>query len=323
MSWSPRKKLAVVLLVFLGVLSFGAWQVLTRAVLVKEASSFIVPVLWFAGVFFILLQGALLWKERWFSAVATGCLLLPSLIQTTTPVHLTLVIIGMGSAYVGLRRIQRELTERIHLSLRRSLSVGLSFLIFAVSVVCTSQYYEQVRLMTWDRLVPSFDFSKGLGSLVIRAATPFSPELRNLQNTSVTVDEFLGGIQKPQPEDTASLAAIDPTKDTLWQQELARTKSELGRLLHREVSGSENMQSLMAEVIRKKMISLFSVQDQASVVPVLPLILSILVFLTIYPLLAFTVPFLSLIAHAFFGLYRQFGWVKVTALSVEQEVIES
>lgn len=323
MSWSSRKKLAAALLLLLSVLSFGAWYALEQAVLVKEASSFLVPALWFGGLFLVLLQGVLIWKERWFSLLVAGGLLLPSLVQTTTLAHIVLVFISMSSAYIGLRRIQRELEERIHLSLRRSLSAGLSFLVLAVSLVFTSQYYEYARFMTWERLVPSFDFSKGLGSLVIRAATPFSPELRDLQDTSVTVDEFLVGIQKTEEHDEVSPGTTPGTENSIWQQELLRTKSELGRLLNREVSGSENMQSLMAEVLRKKMISLFSAQDQQVTVPVLPLILSILVFLTIYPLLAFTVPVLSLFVGIFFRLYRSLGWVKVSPLPVEQEVIES
>lgn len=321
MPWSSRKKLAISLIVLLSLLSLGAWNALARAVLVEEASNFLVPALWFAGLFVVLLQGILLWQERWFSVVVTGALLLPSIVQVATLSHMILIVVGMMSAYIGLRRIQRELSERLHLSLRRSLSAGIGFLLLAVSLVFTSQYYEYARFMTWERLVPSFDFSKGLGSLVIRAATPFTPELRNLQGASVTVDEFLMGIQQSQKSESDSHVGAAP-ENSLWQQELARTKNELGRLLHREVSGSENMQALMAEVLRKKMMSLFSVQDQQSAVPVLPFILSILVFLTIYPLLAFAVPLLSLLAHALFRFYCHVGWVTVAPRAVEQEVIE-
>lgn len=321
MLWSARKKLAVAFLIGLGIFSFGAWHALSRAVLVEEASSFLVPILWFVPLFLFLLTGAILWQEKEFSVLAAFFLVTPSLIEALSPWHALLVLISGLLVFSGLRRIQHELAERLHLSVRRSLLAGMTLLVFGVSIVLSSQYFVHAETLSWERLVPSFDLAEGTGPFLLRMMKPFYPGIDTLQDKTVTVDSFLREVQVRN--ETPAMNAPLEVQNMFWEQELARTKKELGRLLGREVIGTENMQAILAEVLRKKTVALFSQESGKLPIPILPFFLSFLLFLTLYPLLAFFVPIVGLLAHLLLRIFVWAGWVRKNLVTVEQERIEA
>lgn len=318
--WSPRQKLASVLLVLMLLVSFFTWRALARGVLIEEASSFLIPALWFGLLFLFLLAGALVWQEKVLALLAAIFLVVPSLFQAWGMAHFLIVLFSIGLVWLGLRRVQHELSERIHLSVRRSLAAGLGLLVLGVSLTLSSQYFVHAKSLSWERLVPSFDLAEGVGPLVLHSLRPFSPELASLQDRTVTVDDFLRDVQM---KNTERGQLIPPgMQETFWRSELNRTKQELGRLLGREILGTENMQTLLSEVLRKKTVAFFSNEHQSLPVPVLPLFLSVLMFLTLYPLMAFLAPFVGSIVGLVFRLLRHIGWIQVALVSTEREVIE-
>lgn len=315
-----RKILGLCLLFAGGVFGFGAWYTLSRGILIAEASTFLVPFLWYLPLILSLLLGALLWQERSFALAGTVAIFLPSILQAPTVTH-SLIVVGSGAlVFLGIQRVQSELNERIHLALRRSLLAGAPLFVLGMSLVLSSQYFVQAQTLSWERLVPSFDLAEGAGPVVIQMIKPFYPELGRLQDKTVTVDSFLREVQESSRSEAPAVLPR-ATQDMLWEEELARTKKELSRLLGREVLGTENMQALLNEVLRKKTIALVSEESTKLPVPVLPLFLAILLFLTLYPLLAFLMPFVSLLAVLFFRSFRAWGWVQVTTLAVERERI--
>ncbi len=304
-----------------GVFSLGAWHALSRAVLVEEASSFLVPTLWFTVLFLFLLTGAMLWQEKQFAVLAAFFLVIPSLFEALSPWHALLVTISGILVYFGLRRIQHELDERLHLSVRRSLLSGMTLLVFGVTITLSSQYFVHVETLSWERLVPSFDLAEGTGPLLLRMIKPLYPGIDTLQDRSVTVDSFLREVQVRN--ETPVMNAPLEVQNMFWEQELTRTKKELGRLLGREVVGTENMQTILAEVLRKKTVALFPNEDSKLPIPILPFFLSLLLFLTLYPLLAFLVPLVGLLAALLFRIFTALGWVRKNLMSVEKEQIEA
>lgn len=319
MAWSQRQKLALVLLFGLGVFSVGAWEAFARGVLVEDASSFLVPALWFTPLFLFLLLGSILWQEKTFLITGSILVVVPSIWQAMTISHAVIVIFSSLLILMGLLRIQSELTARVRLSIRRSIGAGMTLLLFGMTITLSSQYFVHVQSLSWERLVPSFDLAEGVGPLLLRVLRPISPELGQLQDTTVTVDSFLTEVQN---KDNLDLPLSAGMTSQFWNEELQRTKRELGRLLGREVSGTENMQAILSEVLRKKTIAFFSNETQNLPIPVLPLFLSLLLFLTLYPLLAFLVPIVGMVAGIFLRLFRRFGWVTVVRVTTEQEKIE-
>lgn len=319
MQWSPRQKLAAGILTTLLLVSFGAWYAIERAVSVPEASHFLIPLLWFFVVCSVFLLGALFWQERALSFLGALFLMVPSAMQEVSWIHGGIVLLAIVLVYRSLRRIQEEMSERIFLSVRRILSAGLGMIVLAISLVISSQYYFNIRTSPWEDLVPNFDFAQGAAPLVWRTVQPLSPELARLGDTTVTVDTFLREVKLRQQGESLSQG---PTDDVLWEAELARTKNELGRLLGREVLGTENMQTLLSEALHRKLLALFSSQHEKLPVPLLPLFLTILIFLTVYPLMAFLLPGITAFVAVLFQLLRRLRVVRVTTVVGEREVIE-
>lgn len=321
MAWSARKILALALIFAIGVFSSGAWYVFGRGVVVEEASTFIMPTLWFLPFFLTLLLGSLVWQEKTFTILAVALSVFPSVLQTPTLVHALIATFSAGLLFIGLRRIQEEVRERIHFSFKRSLAAGMSMLVLGVSLTLSSQYFMHTRLLPWDRLVPSFDLAEGAGPFLLRLLQPLYPEIAKFQDKTVTVDDFLKQVQTTQMSTTLSQLPQD-TQNAYWTQELARTKQQLSQLLGREVTGRENMQTLLTEVLRKKTIAFVSEENNHLPVPILPFFLSLLLLLTVYPLLAFLMPVVGGIAHLIFQICVWAKWIQITKRVVEQEVIK-
>lgn len=320
MQWSSRQKLGIGLLVFSALSSWASWQVLERAVLVEGASSFLIPSLSVAGLLLLVFLGSLVWQERSFQWLAASFLVIPSMLSALSLSHGLVMILAIGLIAFGLHRIHQELHERIHLSIRKSILLGTTPLLLAISLLLSSQYYVHAEQLSWNRLVPSFNLAEGFGPLAIKLIAPFYPEMQKLNDAEVTVDSFLTEVQTR--EKPSWIEFVPPAgQETLLKGELERTKSELGRLLGRQVMGHENMQALLAEIIQQKTFTLLSKEQQILPVPILPFILSLLLFLTVYPLMAFLAPLVVLIVIGLFQLLRRTGWLVVKTESVEREFI--
>ena len=320
MSWTSRQKLGIGLLVSLALTSSVVWKIVERAVFVESASTFLLPALVLGLMLIILFTGSILWKEKSLVALASAFVTVPSLFSALSLVHMILIIVASVIIYRGLCRIQSDLMERIHLSVRKSLSVGMTMVFLGTSLLLSSQYYVHVQQLPWERLVPSFNLAEGIGPIILRIITPFYPEIKQLSDNEVTVDGFLYDVQKR--EETKLLNELSPlSQKYLLQQELDRTKKQLSGLLGREVLGGENMQALLSEVIHRKTIALFSGEQKRLPVPVLPFFLSVLLFLTVYPIMNFLSPILIFGSVILFRIFRLAQWIEIRQETVKREVM--
>ncbi len=320
MSWTPRQKLSIGLLVVLALLSSLAWQIVERAVLVEEASSFLLPAFALGLTMATLFLGSLIWKEKGLMALAAAFMVIPSLFVAISLVHGIVLLVAAMVIYFGIRRIHSDMVERIHIAVRRSLLVGMGMVFLGVSLLLSSQYYVHVQQLSWEQLVPSFNLADGVGPIVLKVITPLYPEIGQLANDQVTVDGFLQDVQKREGGtllDSMPLA----TQRIFLEQELKRTKKQLGDLLGREIVGNESMQSLLSEAVHRKTIAFFSGEQAHLPVPILPFFLSILLFLTVYPIMNFLAPILVVVVVILFRSFRLLHWLDIRQEKVEQEVL--
>ncbi len=319
MVWSARRKLGIALLILLAVASWVGWQFVERAVLVESASHFLLPAVAIVLMVGCLFFGAIVWQEPSFRWLAASFLGFPSLLAAFSWSHIGVIVLALALTYVGLQRIQGELSERLHLSVRKSLLIGTTPLLLAVSLLISSQYYTHAQSLTWEKLVPSFSLGEGAGAWFLKGLSPFFPELRQLGDSQATVDSFLGEVHARQQ---SSIDALPPGVQSVFlESELTRAKGQLKELLGREVSGNESMQSIVSEALQRKLITLVSGGAEQLPVPLLPLVLSLLLFLTIYPLLAFAAPALVVLVSLLVRLARRLSWIMVKSERVEHEVI--
>ncbi|MFZ1654556.1 MAG: hypothetical protein WBO92_01020 [Candidatus Moraniibacteriota bacterium] len=319
---SRRPIIALVLLFAAAGVTYFGFSSVTDAVLVEGASVFVAPAAWFFIALILFAIGALVWRERAYQLVASVVLVAPSFFFTPTLVHAAVILIASLSLFIGLLHVSRELGARVRLSLYRSVAVGMSPIILAVSLVISSQYYAHINTLAWDQLVPSFDLAEGSGAWLLRIAGTLSPSLATLQDRNLSVDTFLSelrpAIEVGGPEETLS----NGVGEAVRQAELIRSKMELSRLLGRSVSGDESMNSILSEALRKKTVAFVSGDaTDAAKVPFLPFFLSILLFFTVFPIGSLLAPPALSLATVIFAFLVRSGFVTLKHVTVEQDVI--
>ncbi|MFA9262117.1 MAG: hypothetical protein ACEQSB_02035 [Undibacterium sp.] len=319
---SKRQTIALLLLGLTGAFASLAFSAVTNAVFSKTASVFVVPIIWFFFLLTVFALGAVLWQETVYRSLGSVFLYLPSLFFAPSLIHLGIIVFAALVTFIALIRIGREFGERTHVSIYRGVTVGFAQTIFALTLVVSSQYYQHVNTLSWDELVPSFDLAEGTGAWLLRTASKFSPSLAALQNRDLSVDSFLQEIKPVVMLENGNIVDRG-VNEALRQAEVLRSKTELSKLLGREVAGNENMNAVLSEVLRKKMIAFVSGSEKKTSlsVPFLPFILAILLFFTVYPLGSILgAGALSFAALVFSGLVRG-RMIEVKLVPTEREVI--
>jgi hypothetical protein len=250
-------------------------------------------------------------------------LILPSFFFAPTLTHAVVLCIAGIFVFGGLLRIGRELSARIKLSLYRTVFVGLSPIIFALSLVISSQYHAHIEILPWDRLVPSFDLAEGTGAWMLRIAGKLSPSLATLQESNPSVDNFLRELRPVIEVGGSEETLSNGIGEAVRQAEILRSKLELSRLLGRTVNGDENMNAILSEVLRKKVVAFVSgdATGDAAAVPFLPFFLTLLLFFTVYPFGAILAPFALSLATVLFASLVRSRFVILKKVPAEQEII--
>lgn len=320
MLWTARQKLGIGLLITLSLVSVVTWKVIERAVLVETASSFLFPGLVLGSMLVLLFTGSLIWKERSLIGLAAVFATVPSLLVAISMVHSIILVIAACIIYLGLLRIRDDMTDRIHVTARKSILSGAAAVFLGLSLLLSSQYYVHVQQLSWEQLVPSFNLAEGIGPIVLKVIAPLYPEVGALADNQVTVDNFLQDVQERQAGTLLENISAS-TQKLLLAEELQRTKKQLSGLLGREVIGTENMHNLLSEAIHRKTVAFFAQENTRLPVPVLPFFLSILLFLTVYPIMNFFAPLLIAGATILFRIARLLRWIEIRHEDVEQEVV--
>lgn len=320
---SQRQIIALVILFAVAFVAYFGFSSVTDAVLVSGASVFLAPMAWFFLLITLFSIGSIIWRERIHQVVASLLIVLPSLFFAPTLTHAVLLVVAGIFVFGGLLRIGRELGARLKFSLYRSVFVGMSQIIFALSLVISSQYYSHIEPLPWDRLVPSFDLAEGTGAWMLRVAGTFSPSLASLQNRDLSVDDFLYELRPAVEVGGSTESLSNGLGEAVRQAEILRSKIELSRLLGREVGGDESMNEILSEVLRKKIVAFVSgnAAGSADTVPFLPFFLAILLFFTIYPFGTFLAPVALALAAVFFALLIRAGFVAIKKVPAEQEIV--
>lgn len=330
-----REVAACLSVLLLGVLATAAWRCLALAVTTTGASQLLVSGAYLLGVGASFALGALLARERWIALLLALAPWLPGLFWAPTLTHGAWTLLATVFSYSSVRKVQHELAERVQLSFRKSLALGLGGFMLALSCVTTSLYYHEAKMLSLDRLLPSFDLGQGSGTWLVRLMGMLSQPMNTLSREHITVDQFLGGFV---PSDKTSAAPALPEHFlTALQQEgidfamlsgrtledtaLTEWRGELGRFLGREVRGDEAVTSVIAEMLRHKLIAALSGAEasRALPVPILPAVFAFLVFFTVYPLAALARPLWGLLASALAHFLLRAKVLKLERVMREQE----
>ncbi len=329
-----RETVGLVLIPLIVLSAYCAWRSLAAAILVPEASPLLAPFLLFSLAIIFFIVGSVLWSEALFALLGTLALFLPSIAIAPKPWHLLFLFLGSVLSFFATRHVQREVRERIFFSFMRSSLLGLPLFILGLSLAIASQYFVHLHSLPWERLVPNFDFGQGIGAWSLRMAGHLYSPLKSLEDSNRSVDDFFMSLNTreretaPAPSAPSSLENSTEGRELLanlsasaQSLQLLEFHSKLSELLGRPVKGDEKMSAVLAEILRKKTLSVVSssITVSSQPVPVIPFVLAGLLFLTVYPAGSFLLIVWVALAAIIFSLLRIFHIVALEKRTVDQE----
>lgn len=350
-----KRKIFTILFCALTVLfAVGAWFAVWRAILIPDSSAWLVPMILFslyvicACFSIILAKDLLLLEFSLLSSLAASIFFAPSLWQVLA------IIFGGYFLFTASRLIRRDFELNVAISPWKSLRAGKSYLLVAITLVICVQYFLTIRKIDGQINIPKFDITPISKQIVMPILVSFNPTLRSLNDETMTVDQFILQSQKDVLEDQSQnlddsfLDAQLPSDITEQEKkflkkqakenfdkskkQIASKNQELVlQMGHKEFSdmlgipiyGDEKVTEVFAGLVDRKLNDFFSspvggVQKNQ----LLPIILTVILFLTIYPIASVLSIGCFLIVKSGIFLMIHFGVLKVKKIQVMKEIFE-
>ncbi|MDD5084289.1 MAG: hypothetical protein PHT88_05185 [Candidatus Moranbacteria bacterium] len=332
---------------------FFGWLAVNQNITTPEANGWLFPILLFSLGISTLCIIAFVSKEK--PIVIGGALLafLPSLFFVQDAKFLPFLCVGIVLSIVGLFSMRRDMGLNMHISIRRSIHHGIGWLIFSFSLVIASLYYMQIQHASGEELLQKLSLDQTSHAVLTQALGLMNPEFRKVNQENVTVDEFLLNFQKdqstgdeevpaPSDEELLQMAGIMPSdprapqaltqikkslKDSTGSINTKRLVLEQGRrqlsgIVGVPLSGNEPIADILSQVIDQRIRTYFRPDVANGSASVLPFVLSVILFVTLWSLGAFLGILWRYLAAAIFLALCSFGAIRIQRVMVEQEVIE-
>ena len=349
MQWTRRKKLLIGHFVVLCVLSVVFGSFFFETVQLPETARLLSAFLYASGLFIWLLVGFIIWKERLVRAAGAFVFTLPVFFQVTDwRIYIGGAIV-IGLLYVAAVMVEHERKERRKFSSVRMLLVAKQTSILAFSIALSLGYFASIRSLSWEDLEPRFRLGHGAIEKILEWGGYIQPELGVLVQEKKTVDEYILSLDQTSslaPGDEVSQFeqlnnevgrlraqginvefsgdALASVRGIAEENVLVVGRQQLSELVGRPVRGDERADEVFSEVLQTKVSSLLDgsrvrerISDQA-----LPFFISMLFFLTIWPigLLFFLV--WSFGATMLIAIFRSFRWISCAERTILQEQLE-
>ena len=349
MQWTHRKKLIAFHLVILCILSGTFWRYFSNTVQFPETFRLVMTLIFASGVFSWVFVGFLLWNEKWMKGIGVFVFTLPIFFQTT---GWQAYLGGMAVVlflYLTARMVEHEQKERLKFSAVRTLLVAKQMSVFAFSLALSLGYFTYIRSLSWNDLEPRFRLGQGVIEKILEWGGYVQPELGSLIREKKTVDEYLLSLnessllsnndetkQFEQLNDEVgrlraqginvefSGDALSSVRGVAQENVLVTGRKQLSELTGRPVQGNEQIGAVFAEVLQTKVSALLEGSRVRERIPdhVLPFFISLLFFLTVWPIGLLLFPVWGVVAAAWITLFRSFQWIVITKRTVIQEQVD-
>ena len=260
--------------------AFLSWYILYRAVTVPGSSIWAAPItVFFILVVFFFLCTVLVRRTAYLGTVLAASLLL-SLVFAATLLHFTVLALASVVAYYALRNIRESLALSIRLRFFTSFMSGRSYLVFALIVAVTSQYYALVSRAGGEVNLPTFEISRAAALSFGKLYGHINPKYSFFSSArEMTVDKFI-----LQNQNTALPGKVQEQPAGAVSPVLEQGRKQLSELSGRQLSGSEQVADVFVDLVTRKINDYFSVGiAQSGKSSAIPLFLTAVLFLTLLP----------------------------------------
>ena len=321
------KILKYVLIFMTLLMAFFSWQSVERAINVPEASNWGVPIPSFSLLFVlfyldvILIRRFFILQSMFLAALAT------SFIFSFSFGHLVIAILAYLLILWSLMKIKRDLHLNVKVSLWKSIGAGSLLMLFAISVMISSQYYAEVKDLSSARLIPKFNFGEVTGGATSKILSSVNPDFKKLDQEGLTVDQFILETQKDQmpmdlPEGLSGAMAekLAMEEEKILLQEGRKKFSEIAGA---PLTGQEKISDVFSGIINQRIDQYLGskMSDPEEKSP-LPFILAIALFLTVLPLGSLLSTVWIIVVEIIVWIFKKTDLIRIAKVPVEMEVIE-
>lgn len=336
---------------------FLAWRSVDRAINVPDASVWGAPTILFSLFFVLSYLDIIVIKRIVILQLVFLAVLVLSFVYIHSFWHVIAIILSYLFALWALLKIKKDLRLNVKISLWKSIRTGSTLLLFAISMMITSQYYFEVKDLDSAHLIPQFNVGAMTGGLTSKIISVINPGFKNLDQEGLTVDQFILETAKNQAQDQGAdivgsqvdqmVEKSSPSmtlqqKQLLKEQtlqkmnsassEIAKSQNEImvqeGRKKFSEIAGidltgSEKVSEVLSGVVNRKINqylgSGLSGSEQSSP---LPIIMAIGLFLTVLPFGSLLNTLWMLVVELVIWIFIRFEFIRIAKIPVEMEVIE-
>ena len=195
--------------------------------------------------------------------------------------------------------------------------------------------------MPLDKLLPRLSIDSLTSKLTMQLVKYSIPNLQNLDADNSTVDQLIANNQKDQLESLDILNKVQ-TPDNLSEIDAAIIKSEAGKIAESnkalvlaesrkqfsdlagmELKGDEKVADVFTQMINKKISeAIVPKVGESPKVPIIPIIISAALFITIFYLGYFVTPLWILLGYLVFLILVKTQVIKIVIVPAEIEMIE-
>jgi hypothetical protein len=353
-----HKKLDISLTALTLIFSFISWFSVNRAINVENSSIWAVPIFCFSLYFITLCLSFVLIRKKFAVEIMVLVSFLLSFIFSWDISRIFAFIFASLGMAIALYKIKKDMLLNIKVDLGKSIGTAKFIIVLSIALMISSQYYGEVKNRDGQKIIPKLDLSSITNVVTPNLISIINPQFKSLDNNGLTVDEFVLQIQNDQIKNNPLAENNDQKinemiekqggsnltseqkdaikKDTLEQlaqseNELAKTsqalvleegRKKLSEMSGHQLSGSEKITEVFSDIVNKKINEyLMPGIDQGSM-PILPIIIAIILFLTIAYLGNLVSILLVQIVKFIFKLFIRYGWITIKKIQTEVESIE-
>lgn len=350
-----RKILTIILSVASLLSAFFLWLSIQRAITISDASTWAVPIALFALFVILICLDIVFFRNVLFLELTLTASFFLSLIFSPHLYQLGAVILGMFFLFLAMRDIRGELELSIKINIWKALQTGKAFLLVAFVVVISMQYFLIASQFEGKIGVPQFNLAPIVKKVALPIMATFNPALKNANSETLTVDEFFllsqqeslksgeqllndEALDSQLPQEASSLEkelmkkqireSFSKSQEGLSQKTnglmLEAFHRQLSDIVGHEIAGSEKISDIYAAMVTEKLNKFLSypVNVGSEKTSAYPMILTLILVLTIYPIGSLLCFLLFMFVELVFSILIGTKIVSIKKIAVQKEMLE-
>jgi hypothetical protein len=335
------------------ILAFFSWKSTADAISQDGSNEWVAPVIFFSLFFVCFYLSLALIRNLLTLNILVAICLFSSFFFVFEKWHLLLILAGFLLTVSGAYRIHRDMNLNIKINLAKTLTTGKHLILIGFALVLSGQYFFIVKNQDFEKIIPQFINSKYSDIFISKIISILNPEYQKISQEEITVDQFIIQTQQSKAQEAKSeLISEDQIKESIEKMGtnfsssakneikenlknnlesvnnkllennekmiLEESRKKMEQMVGRELSGNEKISEIFNDIINKKIVDYFRPEIKSEHgVSLLPLILSIMLFLTI-------VPFGSVINILWIISVKIIFWiiVKTRIITITRNIVE-